>query len=63
VGLDRRGFAENVKHELRRAYRLFFNSKLNVSQALACARAELHPYPEIQTLLGFIEESDRGITV
>jgi UDP-N-acetylglucosamine acyltransferase len=63
VGLDRRGFPENVKRELRKAYRLFFNSKLNVSQALARARAELHPYPEIETFLRFIEESDRGITV
>jgi len=63
VGLDRHGFAENVKHELRRAYRLFFSSKLNVSQALARARSELHPYPEVQTFLRFIEESDRGITV
>ncbi|MFN2432271.1 MAG: acyl-ACP--UDP-N-acetylglucosamine O-acyltransferase [Gemmatimonadota bacterium] len=63
VGLDRRGFAENVKRELRQAYRLFFGSKLNVSQALARARAELHPYPEVQRFLQFIEESDRGITV
>jgi UDP-N-acetylglucosamine acyltransferase len=63
VGLDRRGFPENVKHELRRAYRLFFGSKLNVSQALTRARNELHPYPEIETFLRFIEESDRGITV
>jgi UDP-N-acetylglucosamine acyltransferase len=63
VGLDRRGFPENVKRELRRAYRLFFNSKLNVSQALARARSELQPYPEVQQFLQFIEESDRGITV
>ena len=63
VGLDRRGFAENVKKELRKAYRLFFNSKLNVSQAFARARVELHPYPEVEQFLQFIEESDRGITV
>ena len=63
VGLDRRGFAENVKRELRKAYRLFFASKRNVTQALAEARTELHPYPEIQRFLQFIEDSDRGITV
>lgn len=63
VGLDRRGFPENVKRELRKAYRLFFASRLNVSQALAAARGELHPFPEIQLFLRFIEESDRGITV
>lgn len=63
VGLDRRGFPENVKTELRRAYRLFFQSKLNISQALERARDDLHPYPEIVRFLTFISESERGITV
>ncbi|HEY7473134.1 MAG TPA: acyl-ACP--UDP-N-acetylglucosamine O-acyltransferase [Gemmatimonadota bacterium] len=63
VGLDRRGFPENVKTELKRAYRLFFNSKLNIGQALERAEVELHPYPEIQRFLTFIRESERGITV
>ncbi len=63
VGLDRRGFPENVKAELKRAYRLFFNSKLNITQALARARSELHPYPEVDRFLSFIEASERGVTV
>lgn len=63
VGLDRRGFPENVKTELKRAYRLIFQSKLNISQAVERARDELHPYPEIVRLVTFIAESGRGITV
>lgn len=63
VGLDRRGFPENVKDELKRAYRLFFNSKLNIRQALRRAETELHPYPEIVRFLTFISESQRGVTV
>lgn len=63
VGLDRRGFPENVKAELKRAYRLFFNSKLNITQALARARSELTPYPEVDRFLSFIEGSERGVTV
>lgn len=63
VGLDRRGFPENVKTELRRAYRLFFQSKHNIAQALAKAKEELHPYPEIVRFLTFIAESERGVTV
>src|SRR5690606_5766411 len=61
VGLQRRGMPEAVRRELKRAYRLFFNSTLNVSQALEQARTELEPYPEIQRLLAFVEESERGI--
>lgn len=63
VGLDRRGFPENVKNELKRAYRLFFNSKLNITQAIARAESELHPYPEIIRFCTFIAESERGVTV
>ncbi|HUP18370.1 MAG TPA: acyl-ACP--UDP-N-acetylglucosamine O-acyltransferase [Gemmatimonadota bacterium] len=63
VGLDRRGFPENVKNELKRAYRLFFNSKLNISQALERSQTDLHPYPEIVRFLTFISESERGVTV
>lgn len=63
VGLERRGFPESVVSELKRAYRLFFNSKLNITQALARAKEELHPYPEIVRFLTFISESERGVTV
>jgi len=63
VGLDRRGFPENVKAELRRAYRIFFQSKHNIAQALQRAKSELHPYPEIVRFLTFIAESERGVTV
>lgn len=63
VGLQRRGFSEEVRRELKRAYRLFFASTLNVSQALARAEEELEPYPEVKEFLRFVEESSRGITV
>jgi UDP-N-acetylglucosamine acyltransferase len=35
VGLQRRGYSDEVRRELKRAYRLLFRSELNVSQALA----------------------------
>jgi UDP-N-acetylglucosamine acyltransferase len=63
VGLQRRGMSDEVRHELRRAYRLLFQSKLNLKAALAQARAELQPYPEVQLLLDFFAKSDRGVTV
>jgi UDP-N-acetylglucosamine acyltransferase len=63
VGLQRRGFSDEVRRELKRAYRLFFQSNLNVTQAMERARAELNPFPEVLLLLSFIETSERGITV
>ncbi|MEX0912356.1 MAG: acyl-ACP--UDP-N-acetylglucosamine O-acyltransferase [Gemmatimonadota bacterium] len=62
VGLQRRGFSEEVRRELKRAYRLFFASSYNTSQALARARDELRALPEIEIFLSFIEATDRGVS-
>jgi UDP-N-acetylglucosamine acyltransferase len=61
VGLQRSGFSDEVVRELKRAYRLVFRSELNVSQAMARARSELQPLPEVEYFLQFIEESQRGV--
>ena len=61
VGLQRSGFAEETVRELKRAYRLFFRSELNMSQATERAKAELQPLPEVEYFLQFIEESQRGV--
>ena len=61
VGLQRSGFAEETVRELKRAYRLFFRSELNMSQAIERAKAELQPLPEVEYFLQFIEESQRGV--
>jgi UDP-N-acetylglucosamine acyltransferase len=61
VGLQRSGFAEDTLRDLKRAYRLFFNSDLNVSQAMERAKAELPTRPEVTQFLEFLERSDRGV--
>ena len=63
VGLERNGFPEEVRRELKRAYKLFFKSELNLSQARERAVAELHQYPEICEFLAFFDRSDRGSVV
>jgi len=63
VGLQRAGFAPDVKLALKRAYRLLFNSDMTVSQGIAKARAELPNIPEVETFLTFIEGSHRGVLV
>ena len=63
VGLQRRAFSDDVRRELKQAYRIFFQSSLNVSQALERARSELSDAPVVQRFLQFVEESERGITL
>jgi UDP-N-acetylglucosamine acyltransferase len=63
VGLQRRGFPEEVRRELTRAYKLLFRSTLNVGQAIEQARSELELYPEVRRLLDFMSATERGVTV
>ena len=63
VGLERNGFAEEVQRELKRAYRLFFNSDLNLSQARERAENELQRFPEVEEFLSFFDRSDRGLVI
>jgi UDP-N-acetylglucosamine acyltransferase len=61
VGLRRRGFSPDTLLSLKRAYKLIYRSKLNVSQALDMIRSELPLTKEIQHVVMFIENSSRGI--
>ena len=63
VGLQRNGFSEDVLKELKRAYRLFFNSDLNLSQARERAESELQRVPEVEEFLRFFDRSDRGVVI
>ena len=61
VGLERRGASDEVRAGLKAAYRILFQSSLNVSQALTRAEAEAPPIPEVRHLLEFVRRSERGI--
>jgi len=61
LGLQRAGFSGETVAALKRAYRLFFNSDLNLSQALERARTELPAFPEVERFLTFVESSERGV--
>lgn len=63
VGLQRNGFPDEVVRELKRAYRLFFRSDLNLSQAMERAESELQQFPEVRELMEFVEGSGRGVVI
>ena len=61
IGLQRAGFPGETLAALKRAYRLFFNSDLNLSQALERARTELPASPEVDRFVAFVESSERVV--
>ncbi|MBM3286100.1 MAG: acyl-ACP--UDP-N-acetylglucosamine O-acyltransferase [Candidatus Eisenbacteria bacterium] len=62
IGLQRRGFGDDLRSELKKAYRIFFRKNLLVADALARIRSECKPYPEVEYFCSFVERSERGIT-
>jgi UDP-N-acetylglucosamine acyltransferase len=63
VGLRRRGFGPDLRLELKRAYRMFFLSDLNVTQAIERARQELDLLPEVERFIVFFETTARGVSL
>ena len=58
VGLRRAGFSGEERAELKRAFRLLYESGLNVSQALEQARTQAWPAPA-QAFFDFVAEAKR----
>lgn len=61
VGLKRRGFSAELVSSIKKAYRIIFRSSLRLADAIARARTELAPSPQIEHFLAFLEKSERGV--
>ena len=60
TGMKRRGFSAETIDGLHKALRLLTRSGLNTSQAVERIEAEIERGPEVDELLRFIAESERG---
>lgn len=61
VGLKRRNFSQEDIHEIQTLYRTMYQSGMNISQAVNQIK-ETHPNrPLADSILSFIEQSDRGL--
>ena len=61
VGLSRAGIPEEVRRELKKAFRILYRSGLNLRQAIAEMEQELDSYEEVEHFLRFLRNADRGI--
>jgi UDP-N-acetylglucosamine acyltransferase len=60
IGLQRKGLPETSIGQLKDVYRILFRSQLNTTDALAKVRERQWSAPEVETLIQFIETSERG---
>jgi len=61
VGLERKGFSEERRKTLQRAFRMLLRSKRNTTQALAEMRKAFGGSDDVQELIRFVESAERGI--
>ena len=61
LGLSRRGFSDDEKADIKKAYRYLFRSDLNQSDALARVKEELSNSKHINEIIHFYDSSKRGI--
>lgn len=61
VGLERRGFSKERVRAIQHAFRILLAAKLNTSQAIERLRSEGNLTEDVESLISFIESSERGI--
>jgi len=61
IGLERRGFTREQLRSLQHAYRLLLAAKMNTSQAVAKLKSEGFATEDVAYLVGFVEQSQRGV--
>lgn len=61
VGLRRRGFSRDQLAIIKKTYRILYQSKLNVYQAIERIKAEVDQTEDVLKIIEFVEKSERGI--
>ncbi len=62
VGLKRNGFSKATRTQIHRAYQVIYNSGITTSQAMKKLKEMEDRVPEVDIIIRFFEESDRGVT-
>jgi UDP-N-acetylglucosamine acyltransferase len=61
VGLERRGYSKERIGKIHHAFKMLLTSKLNTTQALEKLKSEPDRGGDVDMLIRFIEESERGV--
>jgi UDP-N-acetylglucosamine acyltransferase len=61
IGLKRHGFSKERLEGLKGTYKLLFRSALTLKEAAKQARGKWGAIPDVETLISFVESSERGV--
>ena len=60
LGLKRRGFSRETRAQIKHAFHLIFQSKLQLEVALGRVEDEIGGIPEVERLVTFLRKTERG---
>ena len=60
-GLNRLGFSKEAIGGLKRAYKIIWRGNRRLNEGISQVREEIESFPELEILLGFLDDSERGI--
>lgn len=61
IGLERHGFSEQRRRDIRRAYKILFREKRKLDDALDCLKTGFPENDDISSIINFIQNGSRGI--
>ena len=61
IGLRRRKFDRNTRNNIKMAYKLIYKSNINLNQAIKTIKEKVEMTKEINNIIKFIKNSDRGL--
>lgn len=61
IGLERRGFNKETLNKLKTAFRIIYRENLTIEEAIRRIKNEIDSTPEVDHLIEFISNSERGI--
>ena len=61
IGLKRRGFSDELLSDIKKAYRIIYQSHLLLVDALKKIEDEIEPVEEITYIVSFFRDSERGV--
>ena len=61
VGLRRNNFLPEIRKQIKKAYQFIYQSDMNRSQAVSQLKDNFDKIPEVNQILNFINNSDRGL--
>lgn len=61
IGLERHGFSEERRRDIKRAYKILFRENRTLDDALACLAQDFPGNPDVGSVITFVKGSSRGL--